>query len=70
MLDKSNINAIERSGTMKLSPVTEEEEADNFKCEKPHQKKLEDCASKANEESMSNTFNDICHQQFSKIKEK
>lgn len=55
---------------MKLSPVTEEEEADNSKCEKPHQKKLADCASKANEESMSNTFNDICHQQFSKIKEK
>ena len=45
-------------------------EADNSKHEKPHQKKLADCASKANEESTSSTFNDICHQQFSKIKEK
>ena len=43
--------------------------ADNSKQEKPHQKKLADCASKANEESMSNTFNDIFHQQFSKMKE-
>ena len=44
-------------------------EGDNSKCEKPQQKKLADCASKANEESMSNTFNDIFHQQFSKMKE-